>query len=55
MSAWLLAKRPSHEEVMTVQQEYKTYIAQTLPAGTDILKFWEVRKTWRTGGGYNDW
>ena len=44
---------PSHEELMTVQQEYKTYITQTSPAGTDILKFWEVRKTWRTGGAYN--
>ena len=42
---------PLDEEVMRVQQEYKRYIGQTWAAGTDILKFWEVCKMWRTGGG----
>ena len=34
-----IGQLPLHEELMVVQQEYKSYIAQTLPVGTDILKF----------------
>lgn len=38
-----------HEDPKSVKEEYSLYIAQVSPKDTDILKFWEVRRTWRTG------
>jgi hypothetical protein len=38
-----------HEDPKSVKEEYLLYIAQVSAKDMDILKFWEVCRTWRTG------